>query len=222
MKTEPRCIVAPSVLSADFAHVADALGIIEETSSQWIHLDVMDGTFVPNITFGAKFIEDMRPLSSLIFDTHLMVDKPERHIQAFAQAGSDIITVHSEATTHLHRVIASIHDEGKQAGVSIIPSTPVSAIDLILEDVELVLIMCVNPGFGGQKFIPASMRKIAELAALRKKYNLDFRIAVDGGVNARNAGALVQAGVDVLVMGSAFFSSEDKRSLVAQVQGLDS
>ncbi|MDX9939991.1 MAG: ribulose-phosphate 3-epimerase [Sphaerochaetaceae bacterium] len=222
MKTEPRCIVAPSVLSADFAHVADALGIIEETSSQWIHLDVMDGTFVPNITFGAKFIEDMRPLSSLIFDTHLMVDKPERHIQAFAQAGSDIITVHSEATTHLHRVIASIHDEGKQAGVSIVPSTPVSAIDLILEDVELVLIMCVNPGFGGQKFIPASMRKIAELAALRKKYNLDFRIAVDGGVNARNAGALVQAGVDVLVMGSAFFSSEDKRSLVAQVQGLDS
>ncbi|MDD3824279.1 MAG: ribulose-phosphate 3-epimerase [Sphaerochaetaceae bacterium] len=222
MKTEPRCIVAPSVLSADFAHVADALGIIEETSSQWIHLDVMDGTFVPNITFGAKFIEDMRPLSSLIFDTHLMVDKPERHIQAFAQAGSDIITVHSEATTHLHRVIASIHDEGKQAGVSIVPSTPVSAIDLILEDVELVLIMCVNPGFGGQKFIPASMRKIAELAALRKKYNLDFRIAVDGGVNARNAGALVQAGVDVLVMGSAFFSSEDKRSLVAHVQGLDS
>lgn len=220
MKTEPRCIFAPSMLSSDFSDVGEAVRMIGETTAQWIHLDVMDGSFVPNITFGPKFIRDMRPLSPLIFDTHLMIDNPDRYISHFAQAGSDIITVHSEASVHLHRTLGAIHDEGKQAGVSIVPSTPVSAIEMVLEDVELVLVMSVNPGFGGQRFIASSMRKIRELAALRSAHNLQFRISVDGGVNLHNADELLEAGVDVLVMGSAFFSAPDKRAFVARIQGL--
>jgi ribulose-phosphate 3-epimerase len=209
------------MLSADFSRVAEAVSMIGETSAQWIHLDVMDGSFVPNISFGPKFIEDMRPQSSLIFDTHLMIESPERYVTHFARAGSDIITVHSEATVHLHRTIAAIHDEGKQAGISIVPSTPVSAIDLMLEEVELVLVMSVNPGFGGQKFIPSSLGKIKELDTIRRERGLSFRISVDGGVNAANAGTLVAAGADVLVMGSAFFSAPDKKGMVARLQGLD-
>lgn len=220
MKEEPRCIVAPSMLSADFSKAGEAVSLIGRTSAQWIHLDVMDGMFVPNISFGPKFIEDIRPLSSLVFDTHLMVEQPERYISLFAQAGSDYITVHAEASTHLHRTLASIHDEGVKAGVSLVPSTPVSAIELVLDEVDLVLIMSVNPGFGGQKFIPTSLEKIRRLVALRKERNLDFKISVDGGVNASNGKILVDAGVDVLVMGSAFFGAEDQQKLVSSLQAV--
>lgn len=221
MKTEPRCILAPSMLSADFSCAGEAVAMIGKTTAQWIHLDVMDGLFVPNISFGPKFIEDIRPLSSLVFDTHLMVEKPERFIVEFAKAGSDIITVHAEASVHLHRTLGAIHDEGKQAGVSLVPSTPVSSIEMILDEVELVLVMSVDPGFGGQKFIPNSIEKIRQLDALRKKHHLDFRISVDGGVHANNANRLVEAGADVLVMGSAFFSADDKKALAAQIQGME-
>jgi len=196
--------------------------MIGKTTAQWIHLDVMDGLFVPNISFGPKFIEDIRPLSSLVFDTHLMVDRPERFIVEFAKAGSDIITVHAEASVHLHRTLGAIHDEGKQAGVSLVPSTPVSSIEMVLDEVELVLVMSVDPGFGGQKFIANSLDKIRQLDALRKKHKLDFRISVDGGVNANNADLLVEAGVDVLVMGSAFFNAGDKKSFAARIQGMES
>jgi len=196
--------------------------MIGKTTAQWIHLDVMDGLFVPNISFGPKFIEDIRPLSSLVFDTHLMVDRPERFIVEFARAGSDIITVHAEASVHLHRTLGAIHDEGKQAGVSLVPSTPVSSIEMVLDEVELVLVMSVDPGFGGQKFIANSLDKIRQLDALRKKHKLDFRISVDGGVNANNADLLVEAGVDVLVMGSAFFNAGDKKSFAARIQGMES
>ena len=220
MKTEPRCIVAPSILAANFSRTGEAVSLVEETTAQWLHLDVMDGMFVPNISFGPKFIEDLRPLSSLIFDTHLMIEKPERYIADFAACGSDCITVHAEATVHLNRVINAIHNEGKQAGVSLVPSTPVSALDFIIDEVELVLVMSVNPGFGGQKFIASSIRKIEELATLRKKHNLQYRISVDGGVSLHNASHLIEAGADVLVMGSAFFKAEDKKQLVHQVQGL--
>ncbi|HCG62386.1 MAG TPA: ribulose-phosphate 3-epimerase [Sphaerochaeta sp.] len=222
MNIEPRCILAPSMLSADFSCAGEAVAMIGKTTAQWIHLDVMDGLFVPNISFGPKFIEDIRPLSSLVFDTHLMVDRPERFIVEFARAGSDIITVHAEASVHLHRTLGAIHDEGKQAGVSLVPSTPVSSIEMVLDEVELVLVMSVDPGFGGQKFIANSLDKIRQLDALRKKHKLDFRISVDGGVNANNADLLVEAGVDVLVMGSAFFNAGDKKSFAARIQGMES
>lgn len=220
MKIEPRCIVAPSILAADFSRVGEAVDLVEETTAQWLHLDVMDGMFVPNISFGPKFIEDLRPLSTLVFDTHLMIEKPERYIKEFADCGSDCITVHAESTVHLHRTIGQIHAEGKQAGVSLVPSTPVSAIELVLDEVELVLIMSVNPGFGGQKFIESSLHKIRELDTLRKKHNLRFRISVDGGVSEHNADCLLEAGVDVLVMGSAFFKAKNKKQLVSSLQGM--
>jgi len=221
MKNEPLCIVAPSILSADFSQVGDAVSRIESTGSQWVHLDVMDGGFVPNITFGPKMIADIRSCSPLIFDTHLMIQNPERYIKDFAIAGSDIITVHAEATTHLHRTIQMIHEQGKQAGVSLVPSTPVSSIELVLGSVELVLVMSVDPGFGGQKFIPFSLDKIRQLDAYRKAHGLKFRISVDGGVNQTTAKDIVQAGADVLVVGSAYFSSPDPKAFVQFLQGLD-
>ncbi|MGI6432928.1 MAG: ribulose-phosphate 3-epimerase [Sphaerochaetaceae bacterium] len=220
MEPKSNCIFAPSVLSADFTNLAAAILAIEESTAQWVHLDVMDGSFVPNITFGAMAIKQMRPLTRLPFDAHLMVVNPERHIKEFAQAGCDLITVHSEATVHLNRTINMIHDQGKHAGVSIVPSTPITAIDYVLEEVELVLIMSVNPGYGGQTFIPNSLRKIRELVQLRQEYDLSFRISVDGGVNLQNAETIVNAGADVLIMGSAFFAAEDKKALATFIQGL--
>jgi ribulose-phosphate 3-epimerase len=221
MERKPNCIVAPSMLSADFSQAGKAVEMIGKTTSQWIHLDVMDGMFVPNISFGPKFIQDIRELSKLVFDTHLMVEQPERYIPLFAAAGSDYITVHAEASVHLNRTLAMITDEGKKSGVSIVPSTPVSAIEMVLDEVDLVLVMSVNPGFGGQKFIPSSLEKIRQLDTIRRERGLDFKISVDGGVGLANGKMLIDSGVDVLVMGSAFFGSSDKQALVAKLQGLD-
>ncbi len=208
------------MLSADFSRAGEAVSVISETTAQWVHLDVMDGMFVPNISFGPKFIQDIRPLSSRVFDTHLMVDQPERYLQLFADAGSDYITIHAEASAHLHRSLSVIHDLGKKAGVSLVPATPVSNIELVLDVVDLVLIMSVNPGFGGQQFIPSSMDKIRQLAKIRKERNLDFLISVDGGVNSANGASLIEAGADVLVMGSAFFNAENKKEMVSTLQGI--
>jgi ribulose-phosphate 3-epimerase len=221
MKREPDCIVAPSILAADFSESGKAVRTIGNTTAQWVHLDVMDGMFVPNISFGPKFIADLRTHSNLIFDTHLMVDQPERYITQFAEAGSDYITVHAEASLHLHRTISLIRDAGKHPGVTIVPSTPVSAIELVLDQVDLVLIMSVNPGFGGQSFIPSSLDKIRRLAEIRADRDLDFLISVDGGVNRDNGRTLIEAGADVLVMGSAFFLDDDRQSLVDHLQGND-
>ena len=219
MKTKPRCIVAPSLLSANFSRVGEDVLEIGKTSAQWIHLDVMDGHFVPNITFGPKFISDIRPLTPLVLDTHLMIEHPDRYVTHFAKAGSDIITVHSEAAVHLHRVLQAIHDEGKQAGVSIVPSTPVASLEIILSDVELVLVMSVDPGFGGQKFIPSALEKIRQLAEIRQTNRLNYRIAVDGGVNETTFRQILDAKADVLVVGSAFFGAKDKQKLVSLMQG---
>lgn len=213
-----KLVIAPSVLSADFSHIADEVSTIKDSGAHWVHLDVMDGQFVPNITFGPKFIRDIRSCSQLPFDTHLMIDRPERHIESFATAGSDYITVHAEATVHLHRVLQQIRSYGCKAGVSIVPSTPVCAIEQVLDIVDLVLVMTVNPGFGGQQLIPSTLRKVAQLAELREDEGYDYLVSVDGGINARTVAQVYDSGADVVVAGSAFFGADDRAAFVRQMQ----
>ncbi len=214
MKSNNSCIVAPSMLSADFSRAGQGICLINESNADWVHLDVMDGSFVPNISFGPKFIKDIRKETSLPFDTHLMMSNPDILIKEFVDAGSDYITVHAEACTHLHRTVNTIHQHGIKAGISIVPSTEVSSIELMLEEIDLVLVMSVNPGFGGQSFIDFSLKKIMQLDAIRKERNLDFLISVDGGVNANNAQKIIDSGADVLVVGTTFFHSDDKKGIV--------
>ena len=178
----------------------------------------MDGHFVPNITFGPKFIEDMRPHSDLVFDTHLMIDHPENFIKEFANAGSDYITIHAESTTHIHRTIQMIRDLGKRPGISIIPSTPLVTIEELLPEIELVLIMKVNPGFGGQSLIRSCVQKVKKLVEVRNSLDLDFLIAVDGGVNLKTIEELRDAGIDVAVTGSAFFSADSPKVFVNELK----
>ena len=199
-------ILSPSLLSADCGNLAETLRNLEAAGVKWVHWDVMDGQFVPNITFGQHVIKGLRPASGLFFDVHLMIEQPERYLADFKAAGADMLVVHTEATVHLQRTLAEIRRLGMKAGAALNPSTPLSVLDYVLEDVDMVLIMSVNPGFGGQKFLPATFRKVAEL---RTKLNAagrsDCLVQVDGGENFDNTGALTEAGADVLVSGSAFF-----------------
>ena len=202
-------LVAPSLLAADFTRLAEEVTMVNESQADWLHLDVMDGHFVPNITFGPMVIEAVRQLSTKPLDVHLMMRQPERYIEQFRNAGADVITVHYEACTHLHRVVQQIKETGAIPGVSINPHNSVSLLEDILEEVGLILLMSVNPGFGGQKFIYNTLLKIQRLRERLTIRNLNARIEVDGGIGLHNAEKVLQAGADVLVAGSAIFKSEN-------------
>jgi len=202
-------IVAPSVLSADFSCLRQGVELIHRSPAQWIHWDVMDGSFVPNITFGMPVIKALRPYSDKVFDVHLMIDRPEQYIEAFARAGADRITVHYEATRHLHRLVQQIHKAGAKAGVAINPATPVACIEDIVPYADLILIMSVNPGFGGQSFIGRSLDKIGRTRELIERLNPSCLLEVDGGINSQTAPQAVRAGAHVLVAGSYVFGSQD-------------
>ena len=212
--------LAPSILSADFAALGDSVSKIEAGGADLVHCDVMDGRFVPNISFGAPVIKSLVGCTKLPLDVHLMIEHPEERIPDFVTPQTEFITVHQEACTHLHRVVQQIKSLGVKAGVAINPATPVSALEYILADVDMVLVMSVNPGFGGQKFIPSAMVKISELDEIRKSEELDFVIEVDGGVSLDNAKALEAVGTDILVAGSAVFKAEDVPERVRQFKKL--
>ena len=208
--------VAPSLLSAQFARLGDEVKSVVDAGADWIHVDVMDGHFVPNLTFGPLIVEAIRPLTKLPLDCHLMVSEPEKWVTPFAKAGANIITVHAEATPHLDRLLHKIREEGCKAGVSLNPGSPLSLIEEVLDIVDLVLIMSVNPGFGGQKFIDSSVKKIEQL--VQKRADRSFLIEIDGGVSEKNISKLGKAGVDVFVAGSAVFGSSDRKKAIEQLR----
>lgn len=213
-------IVAPSLLAADFARLADDIDMIEQSQAQWIHCDVMDGVFVPNISFGFPVIKAIRSISDMPLDVHLMIVDPGRYVGAVRDCGATMMNVHYEACTHLHRVIQSIHGVGMKAAVSLNPATPVSMLRDIIYDLDMVLLMSVNPGFGGQHFIDHTLVKIAELKSMIDDAGSDTLIEVDGGINADTGALAAQAGVDVLVAGSAVFNAKDPMAEIATLAAL--
>lgn len=216
MKTE----FAPSLLAADFSQLKKELQLIEK--ADYLHLDVMDGVYVPNISFGPGIIKAIREQTELKFDTHLMITKPERYIKDFAESGSDILTVHLEATDHIHRVIQMIKNEGLKAGVSLNPATSLNTLEYILPELDQVLIMSVNPGFGGQSYIPQMTAKISKLKKIIEENNYQCKIEVDGGIKAHNLEKIVKAGADIIVAGSAIFGAEDPAQALAEMRGIAS
>ncbi|KOP82094.1 ribulose phosphate epimerase [Bacillus sp. FJAT-21945] len=211
--------IAPSILSADFSKLGEEIKDVERGGADYIHVDVMDGHFVPNITIGPLIVEAIRPATKLPLDVHLMIENPDQYIESFAKAGADYITVHVEACRHLHRTIHYIKSFGVKAGVVLNPATPVQMIEDIIEDVDMVLLMTVNPGFGGQKFIPSVLRKIAAVKKMADDKGLNIEIEVDGGVNEETAKLCIEAGANVLVAGSAVYNQKDRAKAIAAIKG---
>jgi len=211
-------IIAPSILSADFLHLGKDIEMINSSQADWVHVDVMDGVFVPNISFGIPVVKAIRAATKKFVDVHLMIVHPERYFEDFRHAGADIITFHYEASVHLHRSVAKIHELGMQAGVVLNPHTPVNVLSEILPELDLVLIMSVNPGFGGQLFIENTYRKVTTLKQMIDATGKNILIEVDGGVDLNNAVKLVQAGADILVAGNTVFSSSDPRDTIGKLR----
>ena len=209
-------LIAPSILSADFAYLGDALKTLESAGADWIHVDVMDGHFVPNLTIGAPVVQALRQVTTLPLDVHLMIEKPDALIPDFAKAGADILTVHVEACTHLHRTLQLIKSLGAKAGVSLNPHTPVSVLEPVIDDLDLILIMSVNPGFGGQAFIPYSLEKIKQAKALIGERRI--HLEVDGGVGLTNIAEILTAGADTIVAGSAIFNAPNMSETIQQIR----
>lgn len=212
--------IAPSILSADFSRLGEEIKAVEKAGADLIHVDVMDGHYVPNITIGPGVVSSLRKMTSLPFDVHLMIEDPDRYIDAFVEAGSNIITVHAEAVIHLHRTVQTIKEKGVKAGVSLNPSTPLACVEEILPDIDLLLIMTVNPGFGGQKFISGMLPKIRKARELTQTRGLKMAIEVDGGVTAENIGTLAEAGADIFVAGAAIFGSPSYSDTINRMKAI--
>jgi ribulose-phosphate 3-epimerase len=215
-----RHLIAPSLLAADFTRLKEEIEMVNYSNADWFHVDVMDGRFVPNISFGFMIIEAIKKIAKKPLDVHLMIVEPEKYIEQFRKSGADVITVHYETCPHLHRTIQQIKDTGAKAGVAINPHTPVSVLEDILEDADLFLLMSVNPGFGGQKFIYQTLNKIKKLRTMLDERNLDTHIEIDGGVGMQNAEALLQAGADVLVAGVTVFKADEPVKIIDDLKSL--
>ncbi|MCR0984495.1 ribulose-phosphate 3-epimerase [Roseomonas populi] len=212
-------LIAPSLLAADFTRLAEEVEAIEAAGADWLHLDIMDGHFVPNISFGPAIVKALRPLTRMPFDVHLMISPADPYLAAFAEAGADLISLHPEAGPHLHRSFQTIRGLGKKAGVVLNPGTPVEVVAPVLDMLDLILVMSVNPGFGGQSFIESQLGKIAALRGMIDRSGRDIRLQVDGGVTARTAPMCIEAGADVLVAGTAVFGAPDRAAAVAAIRG---
>jgi len=213
-------LISPSLLAADFMNLKADIDMVNNSDADWFHLDIMDGVFVPNISYGLPLVSQISKIAKKPLDVHLMIVDPDRYIEAFKKAGSDILTVHYEACTHLHRTVQNIHSHGMKAGVSLNPHTPISVLEDIIQDIDLVLLMSVNPGFGGQSFIENTYTKIEKLKALIAEKNADVIIEIDGGVNLETGKKLVEAGADALVAGSFVFNSENPTKTIADLKQL--